>query len=365
MTKKYFSIFIMAFILIVSCAETKKETPEPEKSDSLNTVEKKEKEPITVKMKETWLSEWNEEDNIDSPAFWQNEDGSEKLVIATSKSRHNLYVYDASNGKLLKTVGKLGKKAGQFSRPNGIWVLNNLVFVVERDNHRVQVLTLPEFKTVAMLGEKDLKLPYGISIHKDNGKYIMYITDDYQNEKDERPADSLLNERVLMYELTVNDNEVSSGLIKKFGETQGGGVLRVVESIYADPENNNLLISEEDSITYIKLYSLSGKYQGRDIGKGLFKYQAEGIALYDKGNGEGYWITTDQDDNDNTFHFFDRKSFKYLGSMKPETTANTDGIWLTQQAFEGFPEGCFFAVHDDGGVGAFDWREIKKALELE
>ena len=29
-----------------------------------------------------------------------------------------------------------------------------------------------------------------------------------------------------------------------------------------------------------------------------------------------------------------------------------------------FPAGVFYAVHDDMGVAAFDWRDVAKALEL-
>jgi len=45
--------------------------------------------------------------------------------------------------------------------------------------------------------------------------------------------------------------------------------------------------------------------------------------------------------------------------------ANTDGVWLQQAATARFPQGVFYAVHDDMGVGAFDWRDISAALGLK
>lgn len=356
-------LLINAFILIIlATACNQKEAPvnqEKTKSAAQTTKENDNKAHI---IKETFVTKWNETDNIDSPAFWLSEDGSIAWIIATSKSRDNLYVYDATTGDFIKTVGKYGSAKGEFARPNGIWVEKDYLFVVERDNRRVQIMQLPSFKTIGMFGENDLTLPYGISLHKSGDKYIVYITDDYKNEKDETPEISKLNNRIAMYELTETKNSFDAKLIKKFGDTTKAGALLVVESIYADPENGNLLISEEDSVTYIKVYDLDGDYKKLDLGKDVFKYQAEGIALYDKGNGEGYWITTDQEDFNNTFHIFDRKSLKHICSFKLKTTANTDGIWLTRCSYKGFPNGAFFAVHDDGGVSAVDWKLIQNII---
>jgi 3-phytase len=46
------------------------------------------------------------------------------------------------------------------------------------------------------------------------------------------------------------------------------------------------------------------------------------------------------------------------------TVANTDGIWLHDAASQRFPDGVLYAVHDDQGVVALDWRDIAKALSL-
>jgi 3-phytase len=61
---------------------------------------------------------------------------------------------------------------------------------------------------------------------------------------------------------------------------------------------------------------------------------------------------------------FERASLAHLGSFAGRTVANTDGVWLDQGASTRFPEGVFYAVHDDQGVGAFDWRDIATALQL-
>ena len=91
---------------------------------------------------EAWVSADKASDELDSLAVWPTENGGTWL-IATAKSSHSLVVYDAETGERLRTVGGPGKGPLQFSRPNGIAVLGDVLFVVERDNHRVQALQLP------------------------------------------------------------------------------------------------------------------------------------------------------------------------------------------------------------------------------
>ena len=110
---------------------------------------------------------------------------------------------------------------------------------------------------------------------------------------------------------------------------------------------------------------MDGRYRGRDIGQGVFKAQAEGIALWQCDDGSGYWITTDQFKDRTLFHVWDRRSLRHVGAFAGNTVANTDGIWLHQGATARFPQGVFYAVHDDMGVGAFDWRDITRALGLD
>ena len=109
---------------------------------------------------------------------------------------------------------------------------------------------------------------------------------------------------------------------------------------------------------------LDGRFTGEVFGTGLFPHEAEGLALYACADGDGYWVATDQDEERNTFHVFDRRSLDHLGSFTGPLTRNTDGVALTQEAFGPFPAGAFYAVHNDGSVAAFSWAGIARALEL-
>ncbi len=320
-------------------------------------------EGVTI-IDEVYQTNRNEDDNVDSPSFYQND--SVNWIISTAKATDVLIVNDAVDGKEVKRIGGPGTDTGKLKRPNGVWVIDNLCLVVERDNHRVQVFGLPEFNTMGFIGEEDLVKPYGLTVFKKNGYYHLYVTDNYEIDTEEVPADSLLGNRVHYYKFMTYNNKIESKLAKTFGATSGDGVLKVVESIYADTLHNHLLISEElEPGSHVKVYDLDGNFKNKLIGTDVFKYQAEGIALLKGKNGSGYWVLTDQTYNNNTFHVFDRVTFKHVGAFAGPKTTNTDGIWLTQKTFKGFSNGAFFAVHNDGNVSAFNLETIISKLNLK
>ncbi|MDA0346651.1 MAG: hypothetical protein O3C43_23700 [Verrucomicrobia bacterium] len=110
-------------------------------------------EPVVVQ--ESFFTERNEVDNVDSLAAWHGPNGEHWLIL-TAKGTHALLIYDAFTGAFIKRVGEQGQALGQFNRPNGISILGDKVFVVERDNQRVQVLTLPDFFQLGSFGSDHL-----------------------------------------------------------------------------------------------------------------------------------------------------------------------------------------------------------------
>ena len=139
----------------------------------------------------------------------------------------------------------------------------------------------------------------------------------------------------------------------------------MVVSLWGDAAIDRLLIAEEDE-TYaneFKVYHLDGRFSGQVFGGDKLAAQAEGIMLRTCGDG-GWWITTEQGKARSTFHLFDRQTLAHVGAFEGSTVANTDGIWNSQQASARFPQGALYAVHDDQGVVAFDWKDIARALSL-
>ncbi len=321
-------------------------------------------------VREAFASPMTPEDNIDSVASWTAPDG-QVLVLATAKSTDRLVVYDGFTGEFVRHVGGPGTGAGEFDRPNGIAIADDLVFVVERDNRRVQVLQLPEMQSVATFGDDVLELPYGIWVNADGGDYQLYVTDAYMAGEDAEGEDILppleeLDRRVHRFAFSPGDGDASGRHLGAFGDTSPEGALRVVESLWGDPGNNRLLIAEEDE-TYaneFKVYGLEGTFTGQTVGADVLGAQAEGIMLKSCGNGDGWWITTAQGKDQTTFHLFDRNSLEHVGAVTGLQVANTDGIWLHDEPNLRFPSGALYAVHDDQGMVALGWREIANALGL-
>ena len=352
--------------LLAACGtdNTSESDIQPQDSSSAHTATTQTQDSVLT-LEESWMTERTEADNIDSPAPWHGPNG-EHWVIATAKETDMLVVYDANTGETLRRFGKGGTGKGEFDRPNGIAVIDDLVLVVERDNHRVQALRLPEFESLGFIGTDDLRKPYGLTLFKEpSGSYAVYVTDNYELTEDQIPPDSALGERVRQYRFSMADGKLQSELVRTFGETQGPGVLRIVESIYADPANNRLLVAEEDEReTCVKVYTLDGSFKDEIIGKGIHHAQTEGIALYSCNDSTGYWVITDQSHDGNTFHLYDRATLKHIGAFTGKVTANTDGVTLTQTGYGDFPSGTFFAVHDDGGVSSFSWEHIADGLHV-
>lgn len=316
---------------------------------------------------EAFLTAATPADNIDSPASWRTRDGK-RWLIATAKATDQLVVYDGDTGATLRSVGGPGTAPGQMQRPNGIAVIDDVVLVVERDNHRVQMFQLPDFKPLLVFGARDLKQPYGLWVRAQKDSYEVIVSDNYMSPQNEDLAPPLaqLDKRFKRYQLRRVPGGWDARLMGTFGETTQDGAIRIAESVFGDVEHDRLLLAEEDVATgtRIREYGLDGTYRGRDIGADLFKAQAEGMALMRCAGGSGFWIATDQYKDRSLFHVFDRVTLKHLGAFAGKKTANTDGVWLDQSPDARFPQGVFYAVDDDQAVAAFDWRDVAAALTL-
>ena len=313
---------------------------------------------------EAFITPFDSVDNVDSPATYHSEDTH--WLLATAKTGDAVLVYDAATGRVIRRIGRSGHGATNLRRPNGIVVADSLLLVVERDNARVHAYRLPSFASIATFGENILRKPYGIAVRPDgSGGWTVWVTDNYETPDGGIPPDRELGARVKEFRLREDGMAPAVTLVGSFGDTTTHGALRTVESIMADPSMGRLLIAEEtESDSHLKVYDLEGRFTGQIVGRGRFPQQAEGLALYRCGDRDGYWIATDQGDSVNSFHVFDRESFRHLGAFTGRRARRTDGIVLTQLPFGPFPAGALFVSHLDGGVAAFSWQSIARALTL-
>ena len=324
----------------------------------------------TVAVAEAFVSEAHANEDLDSLATWPTEDGG-LWVIATAKATHRLKVFDGDTGDFLREVGTRGSAAGQFNRPNGIAVHGDLVFVVERDNRRVQVLSLPGFEPVGEFGHAELRSPYGLWLHETApGELEVFVTDSFMlgERFDVVPPLEQLDERVRRYRVMLDG---VGGLLARdggsFGSTRPDTALRMVESIAGDAAAGRLLIADEDRRHRSTLYEyrFDGRATGRRVPDTSFGAEAEGIALWSCPGGGGYWVAVDQLMPLAEFHLFRREALTPVGSFRGGTVSYTDGIALHAAPTRAFPGGALYAVHADRAVAAFDLREVVNALRLD
>ena len=319
---------------------------------------------------EAWISEDVAGEELDSVATWVDGD-NRTWLLASGKSTHRLSLFDGDTGEALRTFGARGEAPGEFNRPNGVAVFGDLLFVVERDNHRVQLLSLPDFAPQAMFGADELRSPYGIWLHESApGELEAFVTDSfmYGERHEVVPPAEELSQRVRRYRLRFDaKGHLDAAHLGSFGETAGPARLNMVESISGDPAYDRLLVADEDrtSPSNLHVYGFDGRWTGRSLPEGTFNGEAEGVVLWACSATGGYWLAVDQQAPLTWFHLFDRASLEPVGSFHGEVTANTDGIALHAAATPRFPGGVLYAVHDDRAISAFDLRDIVRTLGLD
>lgn len=354
------ALFLLPALLLAACASDPAPAPLPAADAA----------PVAIaRVTERYMTAPMREFEIDSVAAWPAPDG-DTWLIATAKASNQLVVYDGDTGAQLRVVGSEGDQPGQFLRPNGIAVHGDLVFVVERDNQRVQMLRLPEFSPAGEFGLGELLNPYGLWLREVAPNELeVLVTDSFMADfrTELVPPMDELDGRVKRFRVRLDGAVPRATLLGQFGDTTDAGALRMVESIAGDPAYDRLLIAEEDRRvgTTLREYRMDGRYTGRNLPPERFQAQAEGVALWACADGSGYWITADQSAERTVFHVFNRRDLVFRGSFSGDTVSLTDGIWLHPMPTRAFPHGVLFAAHDDQGVGAFDWREIALALDLQ
>jgi hypothetical protein len=147
-----------------------------------------------------------------------------------------------------------------------------------------------------------------------------------------------------------------------------------VETIYGDQHYQCLYVPDENDMTGVNVYTPELKPFKKNgtnhFGTGVFESDAEGVWVYylsghnRPDDGRGYIVVSDQNEPLTEFEFFDRQTWKHLGTLCIEGVGNTDGICSSQHPLPGYPGGFFAAIHDDQALAIVKWETVLKALNL-
>lgn len=256
-----------------------------------------------------WKTVCDKDLNLDSITSWNN------LILVSSKNNHSILCFNKNTGKLVQTIGSKGFDHDKFNRPNGLKVINDYLFIVERDNKRCQIINMKTKEAISYFGFKNLKKPYGIDglFYKD--QYIIFITDEKK-------------EIVFKFNIIIRDDEIKKISSDTFLELSGAKL----ESILLDETNNRILIADE-KMKKIRIFSLSGILI-KNI-ENIFEGDPEGMVRTDDS-----YIFTDQIKEGTYFHVFDIKNMEYKHTLYNDLVKNSDGIHYLENDIYTIDDNC-------------------------
>lgn len=256
-----------------------------------------------------WKTVCNKDLNLDSITSWNN------LILVSSKNNHSILCFNKNTGKLVQTIGSKGFDHDKFNRPNGLKVINDYLFIVERDNKRCQIINMKTKEAISYFGFKNLKKPYGIDglFYKD--QYIIFITDEKK-------------EIVFKFNIIIRDDEIKKISSDTFLELSGAKL----ESILLDETNNRILVADE-KMKKIRIFSLSGILI-KNI-ENIFEGDPEDMVRTDDS-----YIFTDQIKEGTYFHVFDIKNMEYKHTLYNDLVKNSDGLHYLENDIYTIDDNC-------------------------
>jgi len=262
-------------------------------------------------------------------------------------------------------------------RPNGIAVLGDIVYVVDRDRRNVLVARFTDddhsadetWVVLDAFGKDALQMPYGIAARSVKGEQLhrVWITDSHQTDPNRH--------RILMYDIEfdqIGGTDVT--FMDAFGDPRGSGMIRKAESLAVSPDGRRMLVADEhEEERNIKLYNPeSGLFEvhyGSQYFAGVilvgFTGEPEGIATYQLTERNWFWVCADQtyDPLTNSFRVYDGTTLRHDATFRIEGVSVTDGICIWQEPVGiRFPEGVMVASDKDQSIAVVDLREIRSIL---
>ncbi len=307
--------------------------------------------PVAPRVEPLWEVERPEEGLVDL-AVWPGA-GARSWLLATAGATDRLLVFDAATGEPLRELGASGERPGRFRGPAGIAVLDDLAFVAESGNARVQVLRLPGLSTVGFVGAGALSAPLRVAVERAEGGYAVWVADRAAAGGDE------LRLRRFRFHPDGSSEELVSTAVAVGGGAASEGSVTALE---ADPAAGHLLVvvARPGTGSVALREGEEGPWAG---GVAVVAGPLGGAALYPCPGGDGWWLLAGRDADEALFAVLDRGTLAPVASFAA-AGAPAVALWVLAAATPELPAGAVYALREGGGISAFDWRRVAARLGL-
>jgi len=243
--------------------------------------------------------------------WWYNEVSKEYWLFVLSEESNKIFILNALSGKYIKSLGSHGDRVGQFDTPKDISIYDNFLFVLEKDNHRVQIFSLPDLNFVGLIGEMELTQPScieTIKLQKDKKNYCCVYVGDNLDNKPSR------NKIYFKFIFEINNTEIFDQEVLKY-EPKDKFQLGYIESIKYDGITDNLFIVDKMHKN-IKIFNFNDDSKNIIL-KDFFKGNPGEINII-----KNHIFIGDYSRLDNFFHIFSRNLNYNLSYISEKTLKN-------------------------------------------
>ncbi len=314
------------------------------------------------------VPEKKNEDSADDPAIWINKKNPEKSIIFGTDKKGGMVSYNLQGDELFYFyTGNMNNCDLRCSFVLG----NDTIDILAASNRTSHSLSIYKIRENGMLDTLHSRIiysemkddVYGLCMYKSqvSGKFYVFM-----NSK---------AGEVEQWELIAANKRIDAKLVRSFSlQTQ-------TEGMVADDEKSVLYIGEEQVGIYKFEAEPDGSNEGILIAESSennpnIKYDIEGLAIYDQGNGNGYLLASSQ--GNYSYAIFERQGDnKYLGSFRitdgtVDGVEETDGIDITSLPLgTDFPKGIL--VVQDGynydkrkkksqNYKIISWEDVEKVI---
>lgn len=307
--------------------------------------------------------------DTDDPSIWINPTDPEKsIIVGTDKDTDGgLYAFDLK--------GEIITKSEPLKRPNNVDIAYGLIVngkkmdiavTTERETNKIRVFSLPDLKPIdnggiSVFDGELLRDPMGIALYTRSTDHAIFAIVGRKS--------GASGSYLWQYQLTDIGNGIVGGkVVRKFGLYSGK---KEIEAIAVDNELGMVYYCDEQFGIRKYLADPEGKNSDVELalfGKGDFKADNEGIAIYKKSGTTGYILVSNQQAN--TFMVYPREgvngdlnNYPLLVEI-PTSTIECDGADVTNVNLGGvYKNGLFVAMSNGMTFHYYSWDSIQKLID--